>query len=299
MANKSLIIGGASNYTWEHLKYWVNSIKKSGFTGDVVLVASNITKETIDKLTEKGVIVSLYGEKLSDGSFRANGNGAPHVERFFYIWNHLRNCETYANVILTDTRDVIFQLNPESWLDDNLISNFMVCSSEGLRYVNEPWGNQNLLQAFGPFFHNLIKDKLIFNVGTIAGDHKYVEGFILTLFQMCINRPIPIVDQAVFNFMVNTHPYNNDLMFTNNTDEWAIQLGTTLEAVKAGKGDLGMIFEKDPAKYQSMYEDNQPKIGEDGIVRTASDKVYTIVHQYDRVPHLKTKIENLYGDNDA
>jgi hypothetical protein len=48
-----------------------------------------------------------------------------------------------------------------------------------------------------------------------------------------------------------------------------------------------------------MYEDNQPKIGEDGIVRTAYDKVYTIVHQYDRVPDLKTKIENIYGDNDA
>lgn len=297
---KSLIIGGASNYGWDQLKYWVNSIRKSGFEGDVVLVATNITKETIEKLTENGVMLSLYGDKQADGSFKAHSNGAPHVERFFYIWNYLHNSkEKYANVIMTDTRDVIFQDDPVKWLDYNLVDNFMVCSSEGLRYVNEPWGNQNLLETFGPFFHNMLKDKMIFNVGTIAGDHKYVEGFILTLFQMSINRPIPIVDQAVFNFMINTQPYNNDIMFTNNTDEWAIQLGTTLEAVKAGKGDLGFIFSDDPIKYQSMYEDNQPKIGEDGIVTTAGGKPFTIVHQYDRVPELKVKIEELYGDNNV
>ena len=41
---KDLIIGGASNYTWDQLKYWVNSIKLSGFKGDIVLVATNIKK---------------------------------------------------------------------------------------------------------------------------------------------------------------------------------------------------------------------------------------------------------------
>ena len=35
MARKDIIIGGASNYSWNHLKYWINSIAKSGFTGDV------------------------------------------------------------------------------------------------------------------------------------------------------------------------------------------------------------------------------------------------------------------------
>ena len=296
---ENLIIGGASNYTWDHLKYWVNSIRKSGFKGDVVLVATNISKETIQKLTEEGVQLSLYGEKQDDGSFVAHSNGAPHVERFFYIWNHLANMKKYKNVIITDTRDVIFQYDPVKWLEDNLIAHFMVCSSEGLLYVDEPWGNQNLLQAFGPFFHNKLKNNMIFNVGTIAGDHKYVEGFILTLFQLCINRPIPIVDQAVFNFMVNTQPYTNDIMFTNNSDEWAIQLGTTIEAVKAGKGDLGMIFEKDPAKYQAMYKDNQPIIGDDGIVRSSYGKEYAIVHQYDRIPHLKSMMMKLYGEDNV
>jgi hypothetical protein len=38
---KDLIIGGASNYTWDQLKFWVNSIKKTGFDGDIVIVGTS------------------------------------------------------------------------------------------------------------------------------------------------------------------------------------------------------------------------------------------------------------------
>jgi hypothetical protein len=292
---KDLIIGGASNYTWDQLKYWVNSIKKSGFAGDVVLVGTNYKKADIDKLSDAGVILSLYGKKNDDGDIVAPSNGAPHVERFFYLWNYLHTTtEVYNNVITTDTRDVIFQSNPSIWLEDNLISHFFVCSSEGMRYKNEPWGSQNLDQTFGPFFHNLIKNEYIYNVGTIAGTSDFVKGLLLMIFQMSINRPIPIVDQAVFNFIINTPPYNTDGLFSNNSDAWAIQLGTTQGAVESGKGDLGQMFMNNATKYRDIYEDNQPIIDDDGIVKTYDGKPYCIVHQYDRVNGLKEKIERIY-----
>ena len=43
---KDLIIGGASGYNWDQLKYWVNSINKTGFKGDVVIVATKDRKST-------------------------------------------------------------------------------------------------------------------------------------------------------------------------------------------------------------------------------------------------------------
>ena len=55
---KDIIIGGASNYSWDNLKYWINSIAKSGFDGDVILIATNIEKETIDILSKRGVKLS-------------------------------------------------------------------------------------------------------------------------------------------------------------------------------------------------------------------------------------------------
>lgn len=291
---KDLIIGGASNYTWDQLKYWVNSIRKSGFTGDVVLVGTNLTKETIDKLTQEGVILSLHGKENERGDIVAHQQGgAPHVERFFYMWNYLMTTsEQYVHVITTDTRDVVFQSNPSDWLYDNLENYLMVCSSEGMKYKNEPWGNKNLLETFGPYFHNALKERTIYNVGTIAGDFAFVRDLLLSIFQMSINRPIPIVDQAVFNFLLNLHQYGIDTLCTDNVRDWAIQLGTTLEAVKAGKGDLGANSSLDD--YQSKYDDVQP-IFEDGIVKTPDGNPYTIVHQYDRVPFLKEKIEQKYG----
>ena len=293
---KDLIIGGASNYTWDQLKYWVNSIKKSGFDGDIVIVGTNLKKATIEKLNSEGVILSLYGRTNADGDVVAPNNNAPHVERFFYLWNYLNGIEPgqYENVITTDTRDVVFQTNPSKWLEDNMMGPLLVASSEGMRYKNEPWGNHNLLEAFGPFFHNILKEKTIYNVGTLAGEFETLKGLLSFIFHLSVNRPIPIVDQAVFNFILNQPPFCFDTLLTNNSDAWAIQLGTTIGAVESGKGDLGMMFMSDPSKYQEIYEDNQPVI-EDGVVKNTEGTPYCIVHQYDRVNGLREQIERIYG----
>lgn len=299
---KDLIIGGASNYTWDQLKYWVNSIQRSGFTGDVVLVATNITKETIDKLTSKGVILELYGNKDAHGNFTAHTNGAPHVERFFYIWNYLNNHkDDYGYVITTDTRDVVFQSNPTTWLDECVFKGYesIVVSSEGMKYEDEPWSNNNLREAFGPFFHNLYKSNPIFNVGTIAGLSDYVKDMLFMVFQLSINRPIPIVDQAVFNVLLQQRPFRDVAKYTYNSDAWAIQLGTTIEAVRSGAGDIGMSVAQNPSNmilYQAKYFDEQPRLTADGYVENGKGNRFVIVHQYDRTHAWRDKIMEKYND---
>lgn len=296
---KDLIIGAAVGYDWDKLKYWVNSIRKSGFTGDVALVGTNMTKATIDKLTELGVELALYGKQQENGDVIAPTNNAPHTERFFYLWNHLDKVgQNYRFVITTDTRDVVFQSNPSDWLESGLVFHSLVASSEGMQYQFEPWGNKNLYDAFGPFFHNKLKDKLINNVGVIGGDAMHVKGLMLMIFQMSINRPIPIVDQAVYNFILNTEPFNNDTWFTTNDDGWAVQLGTTFKAVEAGSGDIGGRVKEDPEnwkKYHMFYEDTQPTFKDDGTVVNKYDKPFVIVHQWDRVPEMTEIIEKRFG----
>lgn len=291
--SKDLVIGGASNYDWDQLKFWINSIKRSGFEGDIAIVGTNMKKATIDKLASEGIILNLYGQLNADGDMVAPSNNAPHVERFFYLWNFLETTsEEYDNVITTDVRDVIFQKNPSKWFEDRFC--FLYVSSEGMRYKNEPWNNQNMLESFGPYFHNMLKENLIYNVGVLAGEFHTIKGLLSFIFHLSVNRPIPIVDQAVFNFIINQAPFKYDTEFTNNEDGWAIQLATTLGAVKSGKGDIGMMFKQDPSKYQALYEDVQPDIV-DGIVKTPAGEPYFIVHQYDRVDGLREQIERIYG----
>lgn len=294
---KDLIIGGASNYKYDDIKYWINSIKKTSFDGDIVLVVTNIALSELEKIAERGVQILAYGQKDADGNYSSNSQMPPHVERFFHIWNFLNTTkEEYDFVVTTDVRDVVFQQNPITFLRGDTFTGF-VAAGEGLAYKDEPWGNNNYLQAFGPFFHDLIKDKEIYNVGVMAGEHALVRDMLLMILQLSVNRPIPIVDQAVYNFILNTGVFRNHTEFFGNGSGWACNLGTTLSAIASGAGDIGM--KNDPTAqllYQTKYLADQPIIDEDGTVYNSHNMPFFIVHQYDRVTGLAEKIRAKYND---
>jgi len=294
---KDLIIGNSTGYNWDHLKYWINSIKRSGYEGDVAIVGSDMHGETVRKLSSEGVMVNLFGAPTEDGGAETKGSNVPHVERFFYIWTFLQE-HNYDRVITTDTRDVVFQDNPSRWLDGLRIHD-MVAAGEGLRYKNEPWGDRNLYQAFGPHFHKMLRENFIYNVGVIAGSTTHVSDVLSLIFQLSLGRPIPIVDQAVYNYILSLPTFQNKTFLTNHEDGWAANLGTTVEAVKAGAGDLGLLCKDNAtefAKYNMNYEDVQPVIRDDGTVTTPKGNQYVVVHQWDRIPSLKEKIEKKFGD---
>lgn len=297
-SSKDLIIGSAVGYTWDQLKPLINSLKAIEFQGSVVLVGSDMTKETIERLTENGVELYLYGQKKENGDIASSKSLMPHVERFFYINEFLKkNFSRFNRVVMVDTRDVIFQSDPFEWLDTNLTMHNIVASGEGMRYCNEPWGNSNLFQAFGPFVHKELKDNLIYNVGVVAGFTADMLFLTSMLFQLSLNRPIAIVDQAVYNYLIKSVPYCDDVYFTSNADTWAVNLGTAKLAVQAGNGDLGAHYvsdEKFRQQYFMNYEDHQPNVV-DGVVQNHNDRPFCIVHQYDRVPGLKEKILERYA----
>jgi hypothetical protein len=298
---KNLIIGGISNYTYDHVKYWINSIKKTEFDGDIVLVATNILDEEIKKIKSAGVIVVPYGNKNYRGDYENVAPTAPHVERFLQIWKYLSASENYNYVVCTDVRDVIFQLNPVLYLKElfkqNNVTEALVASGEGLKYKDEPWGNDNFLAAFDPDVYSRIRHSEIFNVGVIAGTHNLVRDMLIAIYQLSINRRINIVDQAVYNFIINLSFCTRNTLLLSNNSGWATNLGTTIHAIKSGAGDIGK--KNDPTSlilYQTRYLVDQPEII-DGIVYSSYTKMPSvIVHQYDRVAGLvdliKGKFEN-------
>jgi hypothetical protein len=295
--SKDLIIGGMSNYDYDKVKYWINSAKRSGFEGDIVLLATNIYATDIKKITAAGAIVVPYGREDAGGNYVTHQQMPPHVERFFHIWNFLNTCGTeYDFVIATDVRDVVFQRNPSDFLAFDDMCDF-VAAGEGLAYEDEPWGNNNYLQAFGPFFHNLIKRIEIYNVGVMAGQLDIVRDIMLMILQLSINRPINIVDQAVYNFILNTDLVKSRAEFFGNDSGWTCNLGTTLAAIQSGAGDIGQ--RNDPTAqivYQTKYMYKQPIIQEDGTVCNSHGIPFCIVHQYDRIAGLTEKMRVKYDD---
>jgi hypothetical protein len=279
---KNLLIGVFSNYTWDNVAPWVNSAKKNIKDCDVVLIALNSDFDTIDKITEKEVNVVICNADDEKRIVYNHSNFAPHVERFIHLYNYLKEVkDEYKFIITTDVRDVVFENDPFEYLENNLGDKKLVCGSECLKYSDEPWGNDNLFQTYGKYIHNRFKENEIFNVGILGGYSDYMTDICLNLFLNSINRPISIVDQAVFNVTVNTKPYSDIFKFCRLTDAFSVNAGTT----------------NDPNK----YADFKPKLLEqeaklvDGFVCNSEGTPFVVVHQYDRVPEWNEIIMNKYG----
>ena len=269
MASKNLIIGGFTNYGINQLKPWVISAKEVAGASDVVLVYGNATQETLDWLRSQGVILF---------SMLVVPNIPIHVLRFLSIYEYLENnWFDYNYVVTTDVKDVYFQADPFTFLNGRKI----VIASEGLRYKDEPWGNENLHQAYGQYVYDKFKNNEIFNVGTFGGKSEYVKDMVFHIFTNGINRPIPIVDQAVFNVLINTQPFKDVIQ---KTTQWAAELGTIMDPSKIDQFRPNLLFPE--------------PVFENGLLKDWTGQTFPIVHQYDRVPELKKFVQEKYGQQD-
>jgi hypothetical protein len=267
---RNLIIGGATNYGINQLKPWVLSAKEvADDNTDIVLVCANMTPETYSWLVGEGVILV---------EMKQIPNIPVHVLRFLSIYDflHQKGCG-YKYVVTTDVKDVYFQDDPFKFLTGRKL----VVASEGLLYKDEPWGNQNLYEAYGKYVYEKFKANEICNVGTFGGEMKYVKDMVFHIFTNGVNRPIPIVDQAVFNVLINTHPFKE---VVTETEQWAAELGTIMDPSKIEQFRPHLLVDEPTFK--------------NGVLTDDSGHVYPIIHQYDRVPEIKKFVQEKYGQED-
>jgi hypothetical protein len=276
---QNLIIGGFTNYDYNQLKPWVESICEVMPDAHRVMCVGNASDETKRILANKGF-------ELVD---MPKANIPVHVLRFFSIYEYLRtNWKKFNLVITTDVKDVYFQTDPFKWLDYHNIGvkdmHQLVAGSEGMLYKDEPWGNDNLMQCYGEHVHNIFKHNEIYNVGTLGGSTEYIKDLVFNIFTNATNRPIPIVDQAVYNVLIQTQPYKDITLFAPQSSGWAVQAGTTVDPSKI---DM----------FRPFLTESEP-IFEEGIVKTSKGKPFCIVHQYDRVPEWKKFVMDKYNQED-
>jgi hypothetical protein len=87
-------------------------------------------------------------------------------------------------------------------------------------------------------------------------------------------------DQAALNILLQLEPYKTITNFAMSEDGYAAQLGTTGPQIQNKYGDK--VVEKTP-------------ILVDNLVCTSNEQVFSLVHQYDRVPEWKQLIEEKYA----
>jgi len=260
---KDLIIGAYNNYKFDLLKPWVNSIKETGFDGDIVLIAIDPDMDTVEKLEASGVkVMQAKNEQKM----------MIHMLRFLHIYNYLKLNPDYRYVITTDVRDVIFQKNPSNYLQTIFGSRDkgIISQSEAIKIKDEAWNRDNIIKNFGQYFYSDVAESPVYNVGVLAGTTAYIKDLCFALFQMSSNRPDWVADQAAYNMLLNYMPWSNVALKLSLSDAWALNAHVTNKP--------------DQLEQFGPYLLEERPYMENGIVYNSQGKAFTIVHQYDRVP---------------
>jgi hypothetical protein len=268
---KDMVVGAASGYDWAKISSWANSLDQCGFTGHKVILYYGWDQDFIRRATKRGYQVVGCSQREK----------TVHVDRFLKLALHLSTHNVVVNrVMITDTRDIIFQGNPSDWLDENLTGAQQLCAvTEGIRYQDEPWGSGNVLAGFGPIWLKQLADKVIVNAGCICGYQADMDRLFWALVQLASSAAIPLADQSALNVLLAD-------------PEWAqrIRIFEPDAGLCANLGTLAVD------EFKPKLVSPQPTWDDKGVVFTSEGKPFILVHQYDRIPGLKEKIWNKYWE---
>lgn len=280
---KDLIIGCFTNYNWDKIKYWVNSIEQSGFTGDKAMIVYNADYHTVEQLVKRNFMIYAFKRDDQRQLFYYPEQFVIVVQRFLDLYNFINHLDInkYRYVIHTDVKDVVFQYDPSAWLQNFADGAKIVASCESIAYQHEPWGNENLYYSY-PMVYEKLKTQPIWNCGVQAGDVATMRDLWLNMYLLCKGSPMPNPDQAAYNLLLNSEPYKQITKFTMSEDGWAAQLGTTMDPLKI-------------SSWADKLLEPLPIINGSNVA-TSTNKTFSVVHQYDRIPILKSIIEQRYND---
>ncbi len=285
-----IVIGAITNYNWNQVKHWVNSLDKSGFTGQKVLLCYNIDYELAETLSSKGYTIFAFGRDDEKGKLTYNKPDFNIcLDRFAhisYFLSRLSNKEQYRYVIATDVGDVVFQSNPSEWVENNIGDKQLLAASECIRYKDENWNKQNMFLSFGPLVSEKMDDRVVYNAGTIAGKFETFVDFCQNIYLSSCGAPHNVPggggpDQSGMNVLLSMKPYSDITKFAKSSEGWAAQLEVMANPHKIEK--LKPFITEELCQIK------------DGKVYTSTGKLYALVHQYDVVPELKEFIEKEYA----
>jgi hypothetical protein len=280
---QDLVISAISGYEFEKIKHWVHSLGRTGYKGRKAMVVHNVSDYTIKKLQEHGFeifLTTMHRNKENNGYHFADNFGyqVPHT-RHYFNWLFLKDKPDIRYVISTDV-DVIFQSDPSEWLEKNLGDKKLNYGCEGLKYKDEAWGNGNMMECFGPVIHEHMKERPIYNAGSMAGEYKTFVDYSLAVWLSIANSKHPTPDQAGVNLMLSLEPYKSITKFNDHDTNWACQCGTTVDPSKI-------------AGFRPNLLSPEPTFDGEFVYNSKGEK-YVLVHQYNRVPDWKARIESKY-----
>lgn len=253
------VLGYAAGYDMDAVAPFVRSLR-SVFSGRIILIVGH-------DATLRAYLSTHGIEVETAPQWKWRWRPHPVVERFSAFADVLDHRADIRNVIMTDVRDVVFQSDPFSGMEDEL--QFFL-EADGRSLGEHPFNLKHLRRLVGDRLARELSDKACVCVGVVAGPAAAVRRFCRILLLLCA---IPRsraggafgADQAACNLIAHL-----DLA------------GGRIRANYGRVATIGLT----PARQLSLV---------DGRIRNPDGTQSPIVHQYDRIGFLADHVQSRWG----
>lgn len=188
----------------------------------------------------------------------------PQSGRFLVYQDFLRTNCTYRCVLLSDSRDVVFQGNPFSHVEPHVLNVFE--QERSLSYGSDNLDTKWFANVIGNNLLNAVRGKQTLCSGTIMGSPAVLLKYLAFMEKEILSHKFRPIDQ----------PMHNKVVYIDLPGEFVVSHSNL----------SGLIFTS------AETSETDYKIEDDQVV--INNQVVPVLHQYDRNPKLKSMIHALY-----
>ncbi|WP_374951527.1 hypothetical protein [Mucilaginibacter sp.] len=268
-----LILTIIHGYDYPFLEPFFESLKLTGFNGKIVIfVSETVSRTTRAAIKRQGALLVDYNTRhpyMTDyaTAFQAIVPGASISNYRFILFREflLTHQAEYQRVAMTDVRDVIFQRNPFTGLNENEIHVFLEDPVQTFRYseLNYQWSVAANGQSVTDTFINEVVSCAGFTIGGMQ----------------------PVL--AYLNHMKRKLEYREVL-------PWAFDQGVHNGYVYALRPPEMRTFKNDEAVVATLGAYQPYQLNAQGAVVNSRGDLYAVVHQYDRSGKLFALVKRKY-----
>lgn len=274
------IFGLADNYTINECKYFLNSLQKINFQGELILFSNTLKTRNVKKYK----FCKIVKKPLK----YTNLTYAENVLRYYYFLDYIKENITHnSKILFTDIRDTIFQTN----------TIFDIEMEKGIYFFRE---NKNNL-IFTEDWHNIwYKDIEREDMLDLNSKKKFIYCSGIHLFknkqyaiQYCELFKQKATDYKKYTWKLMDQPVHQMVIYEDKIDSKKLLYNENNELVfHMGLCDEGEYSVNEHEYEAKNYITKNKKYSKTKICLEKS--VPSIIHQYDRRERATNLIKDLY-----
>ena len=294
--NGNIVMGIVRTLEYEDIHPFLSTLHATKYEGGVTLFCDDISQRTRDIFSSMGIFLRDFKEKritipflgkkvnayrlfsplqriafyvMSKEAQHAFASTAFHIHqsRHFLYTAFLEEHPQVGNVMLSDTRDVVFQRDPF----DFPINDSLCCFLEdpGMSISKEPHNSNWIRRGFGEEALQTIGHHTISCAGITIGSASAIHAYTSEMCSILLSPRVRAIagitglDQGIHNYSIRMNLFGDRLRMFENMNGPVMTMG---------------LMKNDDMSFQS----------ETGLILNNDGSICHTIHQYDRHPELLT-----------